>query len=281
MRNTPNSRYAILRHARRVWAIGAVHGRAAELGRLHAWMETRVWRGDRVVYCGNLIGRGPDIAGTIREMLLFRRAVIARPGFEADDVVLLRGAQEEMLHRLLQIQFARGPAAAEQALSWMAQEGVGATLAAWGQRIEDGLRRARGGPVELARWTNAIREAIRGAPGHDPLLSSLRRAAFTVPEDLAGTAPGALFVAAGLDPSRPLEGQGDSFWWDHAGFASLAAAEAPWNGFRRIVRGHDRAGGGVAETPFAVTLGEDPGQVVAGLFAADGALIDVIGSDAA
>lgn len=274
-------RFAILRHARRIWAIGAVHGRAAELGRLHARLETRVWQGDRVVYCGNLIGRGPDVAGTIREMLLFRRAVIARPGFEADDVVLLRGAQEEMLHRLLQIQFARGPAAAEQALAWMAQEGVGATLAAWGQSIEEGLRRARMGPVDLARWTGTIRQAIRAAPGHDPLLASLRRAAFTVPEDLAGAAPGALFVAAGVDPSRPLEGQGDSFWWDQAGFAALAGSEPPWNGFRRIVRGHDRAGGGFAETPFAVTLGEEPDQVLAGLFAPDGTLIEVFGSDSA
>jgi hypothetical protein len=281
VRTAPNPRFAILRHARRIWAIGAVHGRAAELGRLHAWLDTRVWRGDRVVYCGNLLGRGPDVGGTIREMLLFRRAVIARPGFEAEDVVLLRGAQEEMLHRLLQIQFARGPAAAEQALAWMAKEGVGATLSAWGHTIEEGLRRARSGPVELARWTGAIRRAIREAPGHDPLLASLRRAAFTVPEDLAGAAPGALFVAAGVDPSRPLEGQGDSFWWDHAGFAALAGADAPWNGFRRIVRGHDRAGGGFAETPLAVTLGEEPGQVLAGLFAPDGTLIEVIGSDSA
>ncbi len=281
MRPPAEHRFAILRHARRIWAIGAVHGRADALARLHAVLETRVWRGDRVVYCGNLIGRGPEVAGTIREMLLFRRAVIARPGFEADDVVLLRGAQEEMLHKLLQIQFARGPAAAEQALAWMAREGVGATLTAWGQRIEDGLRRARAGPVELARWTGTIRQAIRAAPGHDPLLASLRRAAFTVPEDLAGTAPGALFVAAGIDPSRPLEGQADSFWWDQAGFAALAEAPPPWNGFSRIVRGHDRAGGGFAETPLAVTLGEVEDAVLAGLFAPDGTLLELIGPDSA
>lgn len=281
MRPPADRRFASLRHARRVWAIGAVHGRLEALSRLHAALELRVRPGDRVVYCGNLIGRGPDVSGTIREMLLFRRAVISRPGMLARDVVVLRGAQEEMLHRLLQIQFARGPAAAEQALAWMAREGVGATLAAWGQRIEDGLRLARGGPVGLARWTNSIREAIRAAPGHDPLLASLRRAAFTVPEDLAGTAPGALFVAAGIDPSRPLEGQADSFWWDHAGFAALAEAAPPWNGFNRLVRGHDRTGGGFAETALTVTLGEVEGAVLAGLFAPDGTLLELIGPDSA
>ncbi len=253
-----------------------MHGRAGQLARLHAALDGRIWTGDRLVYCGNLIGRGPDVGGTLNEALLFRRAVLARPDFTTDDIVFLRGAQEEMLHRLLQIQFARGVAAAEEALVWMAREGARETLATWGHDIDDGIRRVRLGPTELARWTNTIRQSIRAAPGHDKLLASLYRAAFTTPEDLAGTAPGALFVAAGVDPDRPLEAQGDSFWWDATGFTTLAGSDREvWNSFRRIVRGYDRTGLGFAQTALTVTL-DGGDELLAGLFNANGDLLELL-----
>lgn len=284
----PPARVARLMLARRVWAVAAVRGDAGRLSRLHAALETRVWRGDRVVYCGNLIGVGPDVAGTVREVLLFRRAILARPGFEADDVVFLRGAQEEMLHRLLRIQYAPGPAAAVEALRWMEGNGIGPTLAAYGASVAEGLRIAAQGPVERARWTGAITAAIRAAPGHDALLSSLRRAACTVPVDLAGEAPGVLFVAAGLNPDRPFETQGDAFWWDEAGFeraaAGIAAPEgeeepAPWGGFARLVRGACARHDGPAASGWGLTLDAGcglGGELVAACLAPTGEVIEVI-----
>ncbi len=253
-----------------------MHGRVDQLSRIHAALDGRVRGGDRVVYCGNLIGRGPDVRGTLNEALLFRRAVLARPGVMPEDIVFLRGAQEEMLHRLLQIQFARGTAAAEEALAWMAREGARETLLAWGCDIDDGIRRIRLGPTELARWTNMIRQSIRATPGHDKLLSTLQRAAFTAPEDLAGTAPGALFVASGINPDRPLEAQGDSFWWDNTGFTALAESDRDaWNSFRRVIRGLDRAGQGFVETPLTVSL-DGGDELLAGLFNASGELQELV-----
>jgi hypothetical protein len=284
----PPARVARLTHASRVWAVAAVRGDAARLSRLHAALETRVWRGDRLVYCGNLIGVGPDVAGTVREALLFRRAVIARPGFEADDVVFLRGAQEEMLHRLLRIQYAPGPAAAVEALRWMEAHGIGPTLAAYGSSVAEGLRVAGQGPVEKARWTGALTAAIRAAPGHDALLSSLRRAACTVPVDLAGEAPGVLFVAAGLNPERPFETQGDAFWWDEAGFERAAAGVPapegeegmyPWGGFARLVRGACSRHDGPLAAGWGLTLDAGcglGGALVAACLAPTGEVIEVI-----
>ncbi|QXM25975.1 hypothetical protein KO353_07230 [Elioraea tepida] len=284
----PAPRVARLTHARRVWAIAAVRGDPIRLSRLHAALEDRVWRGDRLVYCGNLIGVGPDVAGTIREALLFRRAVIARPGFEANDVVFLRGAQEEMLNRLLRIQYAPGPAAAVEALRWMEAHGIGPTLAAYGTTVAEGLRVAARGPVERARWTASITAAIRAAPGHDALLSSLRRAACTVPVDLAGEAPGVLFVASGLNPDRPFEAQGDAFWWDEPGFDRAAAGipapegeegRLPWGGFARLVRGgcarHDgpRASGWGLTLDAGCGLG---GPLVAACLAPTGEVLEVL-----
>jgi hypothetical protein len=278
-------RVAALRGARRIWAVGAVHAEAGLLARLHARLEPRVWRGDRLVYLGNLIGLGSEVAATVRELLLFRRAVLARPGFEPEDIVVLRGAQEQMLTRALDLQFAEGPAAAEQALAWMGAHGLAPVLAAYGSSIDEAMRIARQGPVAIGRWTAAMRARIRELPGHDPLLSALWRAAITVPQDLAGEAPGMLMVASGLDPARPFAEQGDAFWWRADGFASVAdgvaqgESRAGWAGFARIVRGLDPRGGGVVETPFAMTLDAGAGRggrLACGLFSPDGALLELV-----
>jgi hypothetical protein len=282
----PPRRVAALRGARRVWAIGAIHAEATHLARLHARLESRVWRGDRVVYLGNVIGLGADVAATVRELLLFRRAVLARPGFEPEDVVVLRGAQEQMLTRTLELQFAEGPAAAEQALAWMGAHGLAPTLLAYGTSLTEGLRIARQGPMAIGRWTASIRARIRDLPGHDPLLAGLSRAAITVPRDLAGEAPGMLMVASGLDPQRPFAEQGDAFWWRPDGFAAVEhgtvgpnGETVGWAGFARIVRGLDPAGGGLAQTDFTVTLDAGCGRgggLAVGLFAPDGALLELI-----
>jgi len=275
-------RFATFRFARRIWAVAAVHGERERLARLHDTLELKVRQGDRLVYLGNLIGRGSDVGGTIRELLLFRRAVLARRGFEPEDVVLLRGAQEEMFHRLLRIQFARGPKAAEEALAWMGQHGVDASLRAYGHSLAEGLRLARQGPVALGRWTRAIREAVRAAPGHDPLLAGIKRAALTD----APQGGGVLFVAAGLNPSRPFEAQGDAFWWEERGFAAVmegvedeTGGRAAWGGFVRLVRGYDRAHGGLVEGRFAVSLDAGcgfGGPLLAAAFSPEGALLEVL-----
>src|SRR5258708_37621348 len=55
---------------------------------------------------------------------------------------------------------------------------------------------------------------MEAVPGHFQLMAALRRAAYTDDNSL-------LFVAAGLDPERPLSEQSDSFWWGGASFARL------------------------------------------------------------
>lgn len=279
-------RFARLALARRVWAVAAVRGDRARLAALHAALETRVWRGDRLVYLGNLLGVGPDVGGTLDELLLFRRAVLARPGFEAEDIVVLRGAQEEMLHRLMRLPYAPGPAAAVEAVRWMADHGIAPTLAAYGSSVPESLRIAGRGPVERARWTSALMQAIRARPGHEPLLTGLKRAAFTVPQDLAGDAPGTLFVAAGVNPDRPFEAQGDSFWWDDTGFERAArgiagedGAPRGWGGFARLVRGFCRRADGPVEHGFGVTLDAGSGlggRLVAACFAPTGEILEVL-----
>ena len=90
-----SQKFAILRKTRRIWAIGAIHGEAARLAALHDMLAGRfVLPGDRIVYLGNYLGRGPDVGGTVEELLDFRRRALALPGMFAADIVFLRGGQE-------------------------------------------------------------------------------------------------------------------------------------------------------------------------------------------
>jgi serine/threonine protein phosphatase 1 len=259
-------RFAKLRQARRVWAVAAIHGEAERLATLHDRLG-RVWQpGDRIVYLGNYLGRGEAVQQTIDEILGFRRAVMAQHGGFACDVAILRGSQEEMWQKLLQLQFAVSPG---DVLRWMLDQGVGATLAAYGGNPQQGFAACREGTRAITRWTSALRAALNAMPGHSQFLSALRRAAVTDDGAL-------LFVHAGVDATRPLDAQGDAFWW--GGNRLLELAE-PYAGFRRIIRGFDRQHGGLLESAHVTSLDAGcgfGGPLLAACFAADGAVIETI-----
>lgn len=263
-----DSVFATLTAPRRTWAVGSIHGEAAKLRALHDALIGRIKPGDNLVYLGNFLGRGPDVAGTVEELLNFRRAFMARrengTHVDTEDIVFLRGAQEEMWHKLLQIQFAPNPG---EVLDWMLDQGVGATIRAYGANADQGRMAAREGAVALTQWTNGLRAAMRGQDGHNALVSALRRAAFTADNAL-------LFVSAGIDPSRPLSEQSDAFWWGGKDFGSL---ETPYGGFTRVVRGFAKNHPGLAVGAATATVdggaGFD-GPLIAAGFDANGNLFD-------
>ncbi len=221
--------------------MASVHGEARRLERLHRALAPRLAAGDRIVYLGNMIGRGPAISETLGALMGFRTAVLAGQHSFSCDLAYLRGSQEEMWQKLLQIQFATDPAAT---LEWMLDQGVGPTLEAYGSSPDDARRHASGGAVGLTRWTQGLREAMQARPGHTAFFASLRRAAFTDDGTL-------LFVNTGLDPGRPLEAQRDSFWWSSAGFDRVAE---PYGTYQLIVRGYDPGHPGLKVTTHTATV---------------------------
>jgi serine/threonine protein phosphatase 1 len=235
-------RIASLPPADRIWAVAAIHGEAERLRDLHSRMWARMAAGDRVIYLGNMIGWGPAVRAGLDELLAFRRAVIARPGGHVCDVTFLRGRQEVMWQKLLQLQFTPDPVGA---LRWMLPRGVHATLADYGSDPRTGERAARAGTVALTRWTAQLREAMKANPGHMDLLGRLRSAAVTRDETV-------LFVNTGLDPEKALGQQGDLFWWHGAGFNALPPSG--YGGFQRVVRGFDPGRRGLVQTPGKLSL---------------------------
>ena len=248
-------RIASLERATRIWTIPAIHGEAERLARVHDQIWPELEPGDRVVYLGNLIGGGLDqtssgktaIPATLDELLDFRRAVIAMPGAFACHVVYLRGSQEVMWQQLLQLQFTPDPVAA---LNWMAARGARATLEAYGGDVDAGLRAARAGTVALTRWTGQVRRAMQQHAGHADLLGRLHNAAESGVE-------GALFVHTGLSPDRPLERQGDLFWWHGGGFKRMTGA---YGDYARVVRGYDPDGGKLTDEQHKLSLDRGCGR---------------------
>ena len=258
--------FSTLRRSRRIWAVASVHGEAARLDAMHKELFERLRPGDRIVYLGNYLGHGAGIGATMDNLLRFRRAVIARPGMFAADIVHLRGSQEEMWQKLLQLQFAPNPA---EVLRWMLDQGVGPTLATYGGDPSKGMAILGQGAMAITRWTGELRQTLQRTPGHYALLVNLRRAAFTDDGAL-------LFVHAGVDVSRPLLTQSDALWWGSDGFSKI---DRSYSGFKRIVRGFDRSHPGVQLTDWTASIdggcGFD-GKLIAACFDPDGGVTDTI-----
>lgn len=226
---TFDSRFIPLGAPGRIWSISAIHSEAEHLMAVHDALYERIEPGDRIVYHGNYLGYGPAPGETIDEILTFRRTVLAIPGMKPGDIVYLRGGQEEMWQKLLQLQFAPNPA---DVLLWMLGKGMAGTLAAYGISPHDGIVAAQEGVMALTRWTGRIREAVRRRPGHDIFHTQLRPAAYTSEQ----TEYPMLFVHSGIDPDCSLEKQGDNFWWPQKDFNSI---QLPYKPFLKVVRGYD------------------------------------------
>src|SRR5271167_1072279 len=256
-------KFAQLWDARRVWAIAAINGAAQRLIRLHDTISDRFREGDRVVYLGNYVGYGDAVLATIDELLDFRRRVLGRQRGFACDVAFLRGAQEEMWQKLLQLQFAPNPG---EVLQWMVSAGMEATVRAYGGDLRQGFAAARDGPLTITRWTGALRSVMNSTPGHTALFSALRHAAFTEEQ-------GVLFVHAAIDPSRPLGAQGDAFWWGREDILELSGS---FEGFQKVVRGIDREERGFVERDFAVSLDGGPSRLIAACFDPSGEVLELV-----
>lgn len=230
-------RFSALSSARRVWTVPSIHSEAHKLRALHDSLLPKLKAGDRIVYLGNYIGRGPDAAQVVDELLAFRRMALSIAGFQPTDIVYLRGQQEELLQRVFQLQFASQPWAV---FEWMLEQGLAATLSSYGIDAREGLNAASADTNRLARWTGFVRHMVGRCAGHDTFYGQLKRAAYTQPQNTEtakreGISP-LLFVNTGLKTDLRLEDQGDRFWWGGDDFQTITDAYDP---FSRVVRGYD------------------------------------------
>jgi len=238
---------ASLKGSMRVWAVAAINGEVDRLRKLHTILETKFCPGDRLVYLGNYVGVSSASTQILDELLLVRRALLARFGLLDGDVVYLRGGQEEMWQKLLQLHLAQDPSTV---LEWMLSHGVESTLRAYDGNPDQGRMWCRDGAQSLARWTSSLRDSVRARAGHSQFFASLKRAAVSVDQAI-------LFIHAGVDTERPLSAQSDTFWW---GAESYCDITPNYEGFRRIVRGFDSDNSGFSMEGYAITIDNGSGR---------------------
>jgi len=245
----------------RIWAVPSVLGQAEALGALHGRLRERLRPGDCLVYLGNYMGHGPAVAETMDELLRFRSDLGSAAGVQ---VAHLRGAQEEMWVKLLEIQWAMRPI---ETFQWMMAHGVEATLRDYGGDPAEASAKFRSGVVVTTRWTTELRENFQSHAGHYEFLHSLASAAPSSDGRL-------LFVSAGIDPNKPLEKQNDAFWWNAAGFDGM---RAPFENFAYVIRGFDADHKGFATGPHGINAdaaSSSAGPLQATCFAPDGAVLE-------
>ena len=248
-------RFANLGSPERIFAIPSIHG---DLQRLHSVHES-IWNqfrpGDRLIYLGNYTGYGSYSKETVDSILSFRRCILSIPGVLPTDIVYLRGTQEEMWQKLMQLQFAPNPSLV---LEWMLDKGLAQTMESYGVDVREAMRVSREGVIRLARWTERARHAVYSNEGHDIFSSQFKRAAFT---DCAmvntNVCSPLLFVNAGIDATRSLDEQGDCFWWGHSYFKNI---KFPYNPYQTVFRGYDPENCGININGVTATLDNNCGR---------------------
>ncbi len=253
----------------KVWALSAIHSDVDKLSRMHDALLERIQPGDKIVYLGNYSGYQGNATECIDEILSFRRRVLCIPGVIPNDLVYLRGAQEEMLQKLLQLQFAPNPS---DVLLWMLGHGMAGTLQAYGISPHDGIEACRHGIMGVTKWTSAIRAKIRSHAGHETFQNHLIQAAYT---SVQGDYP-ILFVHAGIDCSKALSDQGDRLWWGCKTFSNISS---PYEPFQKVVRGFDPARGGLHLNCVTATLDGGcgfGGTLICTAFGGDGEVQEIL-----
>lgn len=254
-------RFTNIQDCRRIWAVPSIHAKHTQLIAMHDLIYSEFMPGDRLVYMGNYTGYNIGSIETQNEMLAFRRTLLARPGIKPDDLIYLRGAQEEMMQKLLQIQFAPNP---RLVIEWMLSHGLAQTLEAYSVCIPTLLRTAGEGVIQLSKWTSHLRDMIRRHAGHEQLSAHYKRAAYHTcsmnvrsdDEEEGATCSPILFVSAGLDFNKALEDQGDALWWGAESFSENTAPYAP---FQKVFRGFDPKGRGLHLNCVTATLDNNCG----------------------
>ncbi len=261
---------APIKPAERIWVVGAINGDHGALCAVHRKLAQHMKPGDRLVYLGNYWGDGTaeNVVATINELLLFRRFFIAKDGVDISDIAFLRGAAEEMLSKLQQIQFAPNPG---EVFDWMLTRGIAGPVRAYGFDPVHVQRTMHQGAHAISQWTSGFADAVRRHSGHNALMSDLKHAAYSTDGRL-------IFVHTGLDGSRPLTGQTDTFWWGGSMFEAITER---YYDCARIVRGASQGQTGLQEREFTLSLDGGAGRgghLIAVALDGQGAVIEQITS---
>lgn len=265
------NKFQELKNINRIWAVGSLHSSLKTFESIKTYIFYNFQKGDKLIFLGNIIGFRDKSKETISEVLKLRFDLMAKFNLDNDDVVFLRGAQEEMFTKLLQLQIAPNPI---EIIDWMFNHGVDQTVLSYNLEPEQFRNIVTQGTIKINKLTSKLNHQVSSIPGHREFFSNLKHAAFTDNKSV-------LFVNRGVDLSRPLSAQNDCFWWGYHNFSQI---NKPYNSFKRIVRGYQSNIKNDLEnskSKILCTLFKQPlnnNNILAGVFSKNGEILELFES---
>jgi hypothetical protein len=221
-----SSKFLEINKSKKIWAIGSIHSHLDSFNKLKKHIIKNFSTEDKIVFLGNVIGVGEQSKETLSSIIDLRRKLMSVFYLKPNDVIFLRGAQEEMFLKLLQLHIAPNP---KEIVKWMLEHGVDKTVVSYGLDAVELLNISEQGTLSINKWTSNFNKIISNSKGHKEYFSSLHHAAFSHSKKI-------LFVNRGVDTSRPLSAQNDCFWWGYHNFSKL---DQSYGTFVKIVRGYE------------------------------------------
>ena len=268
---TIENKFQEFKNANKIWAIGSLHSCIESFQCVKTYILENFNKGDKLIFLGNLIGFRNTSKEIITEVLALRFYLMAKYNLEHEDVIFLRGAQEEMFSKLLQLQTAPNPI---EIIEWIFSHGVDQTIISYDFEPNEFRDTASQGTIQINKLTSKLNNKISTIPGHKEFFSNLKHAAYSHTKEV-------LFVNRGVDISRPLSAQYDCFWW---GYQNFSLIDKPYNTFKRIVRGYQSNPNNDLENSksrIVCTLFRPPlknNKVLAGIFSNNGDILELFES---
>ncbi len=266
------SNFVEFNNASRIWAIGSIHSNLNALNSIKEFVLNNFIKGDKLVFLGNIIGLAPHSKETLSSIIDFRFNLMSKFQLKPHEIVFLRGAQEEMFNKLLQLQMAPNPI---EIINWLFEHGVDKTLHSYGFNKEELFNIASSGTLTITKWTSKMNDILISNPGHKEYFLNLKHAAFSSSKKI-------LFVNRGVDITRPLSAQNDCFWWGYQNFSKI---NKPYNSFVRIVRGYQSMHKNeleLSKNKVICTLFKQPlsnQKIFAGIFGENGEILELFESN--
>ncbi len=266
-----DNKFQEFKNINRIWAIGSLHSNIDSFQSIKNYILSNFSKNDKLIFLGNIIGFRNKSKEIISEVLKLRFLLMAKFCLKNEDIVFLRGAQEEMFSKLLQLQIAPNPI---EIINWIFSHGVDQTVLSYNFEPDQFLTIASQGTIQINKLTSKLNKQISVNPGHKEFFSNLKHAAYSETKDV-------LFVNRGVDLSRPLSAQNDCFWW---GYQNFSLIDQPYNTFKRIVRGYqsnphndlENSKNKILCTLFRQPLNDD--KILAGIFSKNGEILELFES---
>ncbi len=262
------SNFVELKKSSKIWAIGSIHSNLKSFSSIKKYILKNFEETDKLIFLGNVIGLGDNSKETLTSVIDLRFNLMSKFKLKPESIVFLRGAQEEMFTKLLQLQLAPNPA---EIIEWMFDHGVNKTISSYGFSVNELKNIASSGTMNISKFTSNLNKVVQNNPGHTQYFLNLKHAAYSHTKKI-------LFVNRGVDITRPLSAQNDCFWW---GFQNFSRIQNPYKTFLKIVRGYESEHLNkleISKDSVICTLFKQPlsnKSILCGIFTENGEILDI------